>query len=127
MKLDKALGTLIKNDNIKTLAGVYENTGGLIDAETLAAKLGILFKKQLLTSADDLNMITDGIYSYYVEATFPLNMPSKFNRGVIIHISNIHAIQVIFGTDAGAQNIAYRGSYDNGGNWTKWKYVSFTE
>lgn len=73
-----------------------------------------------INSSYDLLKINSGVYSFYIEAGLPLNLPDGVTRGVILSlkVSNHYAL-VVFGYNIGV--FYSTGVYSNGvENWSKW-------
>lgn len=77
-----------------------------------------------LNSSYDLLKINSGVYSFYIEAGLPLNLPDDVSRGVILSLKVFnHYALIVFGYNIG---IFYKtGVYSNGvESWSKWSKLS---
>lgn len=77
-------------------------------------------KERILGGSDNLNSITQGIYSYYVENGIPHNAPSGLQRGIIIMYEGlISTAQIIM--DWGTEKSYHRvNNSTSGASWCEW-------
>lgn len=94
---------------------IYQVVGGLNKLDK-----ALFNKERILGGSDNLNSITQGIYSYYVENGIPHNAPSGLQRGIIIVFeSNISRAQIIM--DFGNKRTYQRVDNSGVGNaWCDW-------